>query len=211
MRAVSKRIKKFVALAFVLLWCATFRTGRVGGQHGLEKSPSAEKAQDESMPEGEGRMLLFEVCVQCHDFKNIVSQRKTLAGWRRTVDEMVWRGAPLMGGEADIIANYLATSFGPDKPAAAMGQTASTISEDKDNLQGYLPKAEGRALVLHACVQCHDLRKTVAARKTATGWRRTVKQMVRLGASLNGGDVETMINYLTKSFSPDNPLPAALR
>ena len=67
-------------------------------------------------PDGPGRDLIFQTCVQCHDLRNTVSQRKTAAAWKRTVDEMIWRGAPLMSDEADIVTKYLVASFGPDKP-----------------------------------------------------------------------------------------------
>ena len=67
-------------------------------------------------PNGPGRDLVFQTCVQCHDLRNTVSQRKTAAAWKRTVDEMIWRGAPLMSDEAEIVTKYLAVSFGPDKP-----------------------------------------------------------------------------------------------
>ena len=67
-------------------------------------------------PPGRGRDLILQTCVQCHDLRNTVSQRKTAAGWKRTVDEMIWRGAPLMSDEAQTITDYLAASFGPDKP-----------------------------------------------------------------------------------------------
>jgi mono/diheme cytochrome c family protein len=68
------------------------------------------------LPAGAGREIMLKACVQCHDLKNTVSQRKTADGWRRTVNEMIWRGTPLVGDEAGVVARYLAESFGPDKP-----------------------------------------------------------------------------------------------
>ena len=71
---------------------------------------------EDYLPDGEARNLILQGCVQCHELRNTVSQRKTAAGWRRTVNEMIWRGAPLMADEAETITKYLAVSFGPDKP-----------------------------------------------------------------------------------------------
>lgn len=68
------------------------------------------------LPEGEGRAIILKACVQCHDLRNTVSQRKTIAGWRRTIAEMVWRGTPLVGDEAELLTRYLAKSFGTDNP-----------------------------------------------------------------------------------------------
>lgn len=67
-------------------------------------------------PAGQGRDLIFQACVQCHDLGNTATQRKSAAAWKRTVDEMIWRGAPLMTDEAEVVTKYLAASFGPDKP-----------------------------------------------------------------------------------------------
>ena len=73
---------------------------------------------EDYLPEGEGRNLILQGCVQCHELRNTVSQRKKEAGWRRTVSEMIWRGAPLSADETETIIKYLAASFGPDKPLA---------------------------------------------------------------------------------------------
>lgn len=67
----------------------------------------------EILPEGQGRNLILQACVQCHDVSIIISERKTAAGWRRTVNEMIWRGAPLMTDEAEAVINYLVARLGP--------------------------------------------------------------------------------------------------
>lgn len=84
----------------------------------LATAPAQEKTilAENYFPDGPGRDLVFQTCVQCHDLRNTVSQRKTTAAWKRTVDEMIWRGAPLMADEAAIVTQYLTASFGPDKP-----------------------------------------------------------------------------------------------
>ena len=71
---------------------------------------------EDYLPDGQGRDLVLAACVQCHDLRNTVMQRKTATSWRRTVDEMIWRGAPLMVDEAGTVTRYLVESFGPDKP-----------------------------------------------------------------------------------------------
>ena len=69
-----------------------------------------------SLPEGEARTIILSACVQCHNLRNTVSQRKTADRWRRTVNEMIWRGTHLTADEAETIIKYLAVSFGPEKP-----------------------------------------------------------------------------------------------
>jgi mono/diheme cytochrome c family protein len=86
-----------------------------------QQGPDSQKKPtrfEDYLPAGEGRNLILQGCVQCHELRNTVSQRKTAAGWRRTVNEMIWRGAPLSAEESETIIKYLALSFGSDKPLA---------------------------------------------------------------------------------------------
>jgi hypothetical protein len=105
---------KAVALSLALMAAVTV----FSETQAQERSESQDKAflPESYFPEGPGRDLIFQTCVQCHDLRNTVSQRKTAAGWKRTVDEMIWRGAPLMTDEAEVMTSYLASAFGPDKP-----------------------------------------------------------------------------------------------
>jgi mono/diheme cytochrome c family protein len=77
------------------------------------------------LPEGEGKAIILSGCVQCHNLTNTVSQRKTADRWRRTVNEMIWRGTLLTADEAETITKYLAVSFGPDKPMPAVDKKKS--------------------------------------------------------------------------------------
>lgn len=78
-----------------------------------------------SLPEGEARTIILSACVQCHNLRNTVSQRKTADRWRRTVNEMIWRGTQLTADEAETITKYLAVSFGPEKPLPAVPRKES--------------------------------------------------------------------------------------
>lgn len=75
--------------------------------------PQSHRREAPDAPEGEGRTLLLESCVQCHDLRIVAAQRKTPAAWKRTVNEMIWKGAPLLADEVETLAKYLAASFGP--------------------------------------------------------------------------------------------------
>jgi len=107
-------VKKIVVLLQLSLLLLVAGASFASGQDEKNAQDLPEGAQ--YLPAGEGRTLMLQGCVQCHDLRNSVSQRKTAAGWRRTVDEMIWRGAPLMADEAETITRYLAESFGPGKP-----------------------------------------------------------------------------------------------
>ncbi len=209
----ARRTKKLAALTLALLAGVVLAASQTAGPEGPKMVPKPQQERTEKfepLPEGEGRALVLQACVQCHDFKNIVSQRKTLPAWRRTVDEMAWRGAPLMPGEAEVISNYLAKSLGADKPAAEPGKDTRTDAHEA-KLAGYLPKGEGRALVLQSCVECHDLESIVLMRAAPGEWRRTVDKMVRLGAQVSPKEAERIASYLGSSFSPETPIPGALK
>ncbi len=139
-----------------------------------------------------GKQLVLETCVQCHDFKWIDGQKKSEAAWRQTVNTMIWRGAPLKPGEAEIIAKYLATAeWSGGRPRPAQNEEAAK-----------LPKGPGRELVASQCVQCHDLATTTTQRKTLAEWRHSVDEMVRLGAKLDGSEIQTIARYLAQAFGP---------
>ena len=108
------RLKKTALLLQLLLVAFVVCASHARSQEEQSAKGLPEGAQ--YLPAGRGRTLMLEGCVQCHDLRNSVSQRKTEAAWRRTVDEMIWRGAPLMADEAEVITKYLTESFGPDKP-----------------------------------------------------------------------------------------------
>jgi hypothetical protein len=111
MKTSANVTKMTVALLSVLL------TGLVVAaphQQGHDQQEKPIRFED-YLPEGEARNLILQGCVQCHELRNTVSQRKTASGWRRTVNEMIWRGAPLGADETETIVKYLAVSFGPDK------------------------------------------------------------------------------------------------
>ena len=84
-----------------------------------QQTPQKQIIPENYLPDGAGRDLILQACVQCHDLRNTVTQRKNTTAWKRTVDEMIWRGAPLMADETAIVTKYLVDSFGPDKPIPA--------------------------------------------------------------------------------------------
>ena len=105
---------RIAALALLLIGAITVFASRPQGQEPRESDKPI--LPESYLPDGQGRDLILQSCVQCHDLRNTVSQRKTAAGWKRTVDEMIWRGAPLMVDEAETVTKYLASPFGTDKP-----------------------------------------------------------------------------------------------
>lgn len=140
-------------------------------------------------PGSKGPALTEQICSQCHGLSTVFSQRKALADWRRTIAEMTWRGAPMLPGENELIANYLAAAFGPTSALGAPRTGGET-----------LPPGETQPLVGQRCLQCHGAAIITTQRRSAPEWRDTVRKMVRLGAELRDAEVEAITAYLASHY-----------
>jgi mono/diheme cytochrome c family protein len=76
---------------------------------------SAASAQDVSA----GRDIVIGKCFQCHTDAMFRDQRQERRGWEATIYRMIGRGGLFTPEEIKLMADYLATDFGPnEKPAA---------------------------------------------------------------------------------------------
>jgi mono/diheme cytochrome c family protein len=143
-------------------------------------------------PSSKGLALTEQLCSQCHGLSAVFAQRKTLADWRRTVAEMTWRGAPILPGENELIANYLAAGFGPASPLGASATGAQK-----------LPPGDTQPLVAQRCLQCHGAAIITSQRRSAPEWSDTVRKMIRLGMELRDPEVEAITAYLASHFGKE--------
>lgn len=68
------------------------------------------------LPDDEGKGLILATCVQCHaSLGYVLGLRKNSEGWRRTVNDMVSRGAQVTPEESEIIINYLVKHMASEK------------------------------------------------------------------------------------------------
>lgn len=65
-----------------------------------------------------------------------------------------------------------------------------------------LPAGPGKEIVATACNQCHGLRMVATVRYGPVGWKEMVDNMVLRGAQVEPGDMQTVVDYLLKSFGP---------
>lgn len=75
-------------------------------------------ARAQGFPDGPGKAIVQEACSVCHETELITNARRSKADWTDTVQDMVSRGAPLKEGEREIVIEYLAANFGPEKAEA---------------------------------------------------------------------------------------------
>jgi len=98
----------------------------------------------ELLPPGEGRQLVADSCVGCHNLKVVVSGRKTRAEWAKSVNDMIQRGAQLFSDEIDPITTYLTKTFPPELARSVNVNTA--MREDLEKLPNLKPEIAARIL-----------------------------------------------------------------
>ena len=75
-------------------------------------------AQDNG-PQHPGRAVVLSKCFQCHTDAMFRDQRQSHRAWEATIYRMIGRGGLYTPDEIKLMADYLATDFGPNvKPAA---------------------------------------------------------------------------------------------
>lgn len=86
-------------------------------------------------------------------------------------------------------------SVAPASPAPADTPTPSMPGEKPQ------PALDGEALLKERCTQCHGLSRVEQARKTETGWQKTVERMVAKGTALNAEEQVAVIKYLAETYA----------
>jgi DNA uptake protein ComE-like DNA-binding protein len=71
---------------------------------------------DVLLPEGSGKAVLTQRCSVCHGLDMIVFARGDRTFWQDTLTRMIGNGAELTNEEIPPLAEYLASSFGQDRP-----------------------------------------------------------------------------------------------
>ena len=65
---------------------------------------------------------------------------------------------------------------------------------------GELPDGPGKPIIQRACDGCHRAEAMPDYHKTPEEWDTVVRRMIGRGAQVQGGEVDTLIAYLSKSF-----------
>jgi cytochrome c5 len=65
-------------------------------------------------PEGEGKAIADQACLQCHSASMVLQQHLNEKQWTASVDKMVRWGAPLGNERKAALIAYLVDHFGPE-------------------------------------------------------------------------------------------------
>lgn len=144
-------------------------------------------AVSQDLPQGEGKRLLEERCVSCHNLKPVVSLQQSEDAWRKLVVKMVAYGAQLNGKEVDVATAYLTSSFGPKSPATTAKPDTPEEKIAKRYIQGI-------------CSSCHDAGLIRSTQATKQEWLDIVTRMNGLDAGVSQRDVELLVEYLASKY-----------
>jgi competence ComEA-like helix-hairpin-helix protein len=75
-----------------------------GGAAGQDKKSN--------LPDGPGKEQFQSLCSSCHEMAAVTAARRTKAGWKHVIDDMVDRGAEGSEEDLDAVLSYLATFYG---------------------------------------------------------------------------------------------------
>jgi mono/diheme cytochrome c family protein len=90
----------------------------VGGLLGGLMCVAAAAAQQPTEAPNPGRDAVMSKCFQCHTDAMFRDQRQERRAWEATIYRMIGRGGLYTPDEIKLMADYLATDFGPNvKPA----------------------------------------------------------------------------------------------
>jgi hypothetical protein len=90
---------------------------------------------------------------------------------------------------------------------AAVLVAASVSAAQAQDEHPKLPPGEGRDLMITTCSQCHDPERAATQRRDLAGFQALMEQMQGNGLEAPQGDLDTIAQYLAKSFPPSLPLP----
>src|SRR5216684_6040333 len=111
-------------------------------------SAPAQRKPDEGwselLPQGDGREIVLNSCVSCHNVRVVVHARKNRADWTKCINDMIQRGAPLFPDEIEPITAYLSKSFDASLPKLVNVNTASR--EGLEKLPNMKPEIATRIL-----------------------------------------------------------------
>lgn len=83
------------------------------------------------LPDGEGKSLVMLSCSSCHDLTQVITQKKTVSGWRASLQKMVsMYKAPLDKEDFPALTDYLSKHFGKTNPIERLPMDINSSSAE---------------------------------------------------------------------------------
>jgi putative heme-binding domain-containing protein len=154
------------------------------------------EAFGQTLPDGKGKAELLRICTVCHQVDTVTSLKQTPVEWRKTVNDMVARGADGSKEDLDNIVLYLSTNFGTDKPGPAAATPSSTSGG---------PVASGGPEALNTSEI--ERVKRVIAENGCLICRRIEQQGSHNGPTLNGMGARSTTDEIRTAIISPPPTP----
>ncbi len=83
-----------------------------GEQPASTAAPYEAEAETGAEVEAPGEVLLETRCTVCHTLERVQKKKAARAGWEKTVDHMIKKGAKLDDAEREAVMEYLTATYG---------------------------------------------------------------------------------------------------
>ncbi len=171
----------------------------------------AELASERSL--ANGREILLESCVRCHDLKTILAKPRSPSGWWTTVERMGEKPAlfePISERDMYDVTAYL-IAITPDLQRSTKQKHQQQVARDTASVAQ--PRKQAIDLVAakkvyeEQCSQCHELTEIVNnPPKTAEQTREMIQRMIKENeAELTAEHIEQVAAFLDAEFVAKRP------
>jgi competence protein ComEA len=99
-------------------------------------------------PEGPAKEYITHICLQCHEPSQLLSQHKSEADWRATIQRMSTKGIVAPAEQYDAITAYMIKNFPKTEDATKINMNKASAEQIADAGLG-LTLAEAKALVAY--------------------------------------------------------------
>lgn len=161
-----------------------------------------------------GRRIMTAKCVQCHDLRTVLARPRTPKAWQQTISRMANRSTilnPITENDQWFVTAYL-VAVSPTlqetlkqrrKMEANTAQAQSSMSAAmKITEQSDYDADRAEALFKQTCSLCHSYTQVANVPPASQGEAiALVQRMVANGLSASEEDLNTIIQYLTKTYA----------
>jgi mono/diheme cytochrome c family protein len=190
----------------------------------------ASAADDQELPQGPNRALVYGKCRTCHDLQYLIeSAGIPRDAWNDIIDSMGQYGLQITPEQRAQVLEYLATYLGPTPPPAAANAPASAPAA----------KADGAKIYEEQCVSCHQakgegvpgtfpplaknrdifLSRDFPAQVVLFGMSSKIKvngkdfdsMMPPLAEVLNDEEIAAVVNYIRSTFGNAGFVPKNMK
>ncbi len=93
---------------------------------------------------------------------------------------------------------FAAVAAAPTSPPGSQAPLSATVGAAQDAF----PETDGKTALLRVCGNCHTAETVIQTLRTRQEWSEVIDQMARFGAEGSDQELEQILAYLAKHFSP---------